>query len=215
MQATFDAQQFADDVKRIAGDTLSRPDVDAAIHAIRLVQQFADTTSRQLVGNDSRIDCQDGCAHCCIVNVSVLQPEADSIAKHLFEKRSAEELLDLYQGISRLEKDTYYLDEEERIMARQPCAFLDNSGSCSIYPVRPLLCRSITSTDANACREALSMLALGENRPIVANLLHQQIYAMAYSCFGEILEEHLMDQRGHRLTASVRQRLDKKLSAKN
>jgi len=215
MQAAFDAQQFADDVKRIAGDALSRPDVDAAVHAIRLVQRFADTTSRQLVGKDSRIDCRDGCAHCCIVNVSVLQPEADSIAEHLFEKRSAEELLDLYQGISRLEKETYYLDEEERIMARQPCAFLDGSGSCSIYPVRPLLCRSITSTDADACREALSMLALGENQPIVANLLHQQIFATAYSSFGEVLEEHHLDQRGHRLTASVRQRLDIKLIATN
>ena len=67
----------------------------------------------------------------------------------------------LYEG--------YY--EEERIMARQPCAFLDGSGSCSIYPVRPLLCRSITSTDADACREALSMLALGENQPISYNFV--------------------------------------------
>ena len=215
MQAGFDAQHFADQVKRMAGEALSQSGDKRALSAVRRVQKFAEATSLELIGEDSRIACAAGCAHCCIVNVSVLQPEADCIAEHLFENRSAEELLDLYQGISNLEKETYYLDEEERIMARQPCAFLDNSGSCSIYPVRPLLCRSITSTDADACREALSMLALGENQPIVANLLHQQIFATAYSSFGEVLEEHHLDQRGHRLTASVRQRLDIKLIATN
>ena len=205
------AKEITEEVKKIAGEALSCRDHNAGVAAIRRVQELSEETTAAYVGNDSRIDCRAGCDHCCIVNVSVLQPEADSIAEHLFEQRTAEELLDLYQSICSLENETHYLDEEERIMARKKCAFLSPEGSCSIYPTRPLLCRSVTSTDASACKEALAMVAMDENRPILANLLHQQIFETAYTSFGEVLAANGMDHRGFRLTASVRQLLDDKL----
>jgi Fe-S-cluster containining protein len=211
LQAGFDAQQFTDEVKKIAGEAFFRSGAGSGIEATRRIQQYCEEVSAQHIGHDTRIDCRAGCAHCCIVNVSVLLPEAESIAEHLFEQRTSGELLDLYQAIRHLEKQTHHLDEEERIMAREKCAFLSSEGDCSIYPTRPLLCRAITSTDATACKEALAMVAMEENQPILANLLHQQIFETAYTSFSEVLAASGHDSRGYRLTASVRQLLDNKL----
>ena len=213
MLSNFDAQQFAAAVKQLAYDALSQPHHDAGLAAVRQIQQFSEETSPHLIGEDHFIDCRAGCAHCCIVNVAVLQPEADSIAGYLLENKTAEELLDLYQYICNLEKETSCLDDEERIMARKKCAFLDSEENCGIYPVRPLLCRAVTSTDVNACIEALAMIAFGENRPIVSNLLQREIFETAFSSFGQALEKYGRDKRSNRLTASVRIILDKKLNS--
>jgi Fe-S-cluster containining protein len=212
MQSNFDVQQFADDIRKMACDILSRDQAGADLDAAYQVRQFSEEASQRHIGTDSAIDCRAGCDHCCIVNVSVLQPEASSIADYLFNNQVAEELLDTYQYLHKLEKETACLDDEERIMTRSKCAFLNQAGSCSIYPVRPLLCRAVTSTDATACKDALSMIALGENRSIVSNLLQREIFETAFSSFGQILEEHKKDHRSHRLTAAVRYFLDKKLN---
>lgn len=215
MQSNFDVQQFSEEIKKLACAILTQNETGADLAAASQVQQFSEKTSQQHIGTDDAIDCQAGCDHCCIVNVSVLQPEASRIADYLFNNQAAEELLDTYQYLHKLEKETAYLDDEERIMTRNKCAFLNQAGSCSIYPVRPLLCRAVTSTDATACKDALSMIALGENRSIVSNLLQREIFETAFSSFGQVLEEHNKDHRSHRLTASVRHFLDKKLNNDN
>ena len=213
MQSVFDAEQFANTIVNMAHSILQRGDDEAGVEAIREIQAFAEETSANHVDFNETIDCRAGCAHCCIVNVAVLKPEAEHVTDFLLQTRSEAELLDLYQELSRLDRETRTLDEEERIMARIKCAFLDSSGSCSIYPVRPLLCRSVTSTDAATCREALSMIALGEEIPIVANLVQKEIFEIAFSSFGEALRECGMESRSLRLATSVRNNLPARMKS--
>lgn len=64
--------------------------------------------------------CKKGCASCCTVGLTVLSVEAFAIQKHL----------------------------DARGLAQRPsppeggCAFLDEGGACTIYDVRPVLCRT-------------------------------------------------------------------------
>lgn len=211
MQSGFDIRQFAAELKGQASGILSQDIDDAEMVATRLVCELSEQTARDHVKNRERIDCQAGCDFCCIVNVAVLLPEAKSIIDYLVHTRCEEELSELYQALCQLERDTRWLDDEERIMSRLKCAFLDGEGHCSIYPARPLLCRSVTSTDAAACRDALAMVALGENRPVVCNLLQKEIFETAFSSFGDALHEHNIDNRSFRLAASVQRQLRQRL----
>jgi len=205
MEPTFDAKKFAADVAELADRFLQQQnDPEAELKAMDSIRHFAEEVCQQQVGDDKRIACRAGCEHCCIVNVAVLLPEARAIARFLKNRLPTDALDKLLGRLSRLDRDTRWLDDEERIMLRERCAFLNQEKSCSIYPVRPLLCRAVTSTDATACREALAMVAMGDNRTILSHLAQRDIFETAFSSFGETLEKYGRDHRSRRLTGAVR-----------
>jgi hypothetical protein len=43
------------------------------------------------------------------------------------------------------------MSREEHLVAMLPCPFLENDNRCGIYPVRPTVCRSHSSTSVKAC----------------------------------------------------------------
>ena len=150
-----------------------------------------------------RVACFAGCGTCCMVNVSVLMPEAVNIVAYLRCNRSKEELRRLYDEMEIFVAAISDLDEEERIAMRRSCIFLDAVGRCTIYPVRPLLCRSITSTDAQVCRDSLTMQALGEEIPIMMNLFQKNLFDIAYQAVAKALTRRGLDAHGYEMTAAV------------
>ncbi len=68
------------------------------------------------------IECAKGCHACCVDGLAVLEVEAAEIALHL---QTAD-------------------PTDQKTPAPPPggCAFLDAAGACTIYPVRPLVCRT-------------------------------------------------------------------------
>jgi len=211
MKAEFDRQFFMDRVSKSVQRIMKEPEVDGASDAAETVQQMAEKVCAELVGRDHRIACSEGCSHCCVVNVSILPPEAEAICNYLLSVSTEEELELLRKKLHALDLETRWLDDEERIMARKQCAFLTEAGSCSIYPVRPLLCRAMTSTDGNNCREALNMLALDEETPIFINLQQQEIFEAAFIGFSEALKSLSLEYRSLRLTGAVSQFMLKQL----
>ncbi|PLX92552.1 MAG: YkgJ family cysteine cluster protein [Desulfuromonas sp.] len=150
-----------------------------------------------------RLACQAGCGSCCRVNVTVLHPEAVNIAHYLRETRSSAQLQALKRQMQRFCVMIEGLDDEERIAVRQNCVFLDDGGSCSIYPVRPLLCRSITSTSAADCREAMAMQVFGESRPVLMNLMQKNLMNVAFQGLASAMEDTGLSAHGQELTAAV------------
>lgn len=72
--------------------------------------------------------CKSGCSHCCRMAVGILSSEAITIGNYvgilpaeMTEDRDSEQLIKKFLGV--------------------PCPFLTN-GRCSIYPVRPVACRT-------------------------------------------------------------------------
>lgn len=172
---------------------------------LRLEQLFRDCErllDQYHPDRSSRLDCKPGCGSCCIVNVSVLFPEALSIVEHL--EQSSANLTELKTRLDLLWTSIRGLDDEDRSCMRKPCAFLDTSGSCSIYPVRPLLCRGVTSTDADSCRESFSALLYNEKLSVPMNLFQRDLYSAAYLGLSEALEEKGLDGRGFEVTGLVR-----------
>jgi Fe-S-cluster containining protein len=73
------------------------------------------------------LHCQRGCHSCCLPELSVFPIEARVIQDFLHESGKRQEVLAL---------------EAADPFAGERCAFLAADGGCSIYPVRPLVCRS-------------------------------------------------------------------------
>ena len=101
------------------------------------------------------VACRAGCPHCCVLTVTVLLPEAAAIALHLVWTLTVEELSVLAARLDLQRRLVRWMEDGERVRRQHRCAFLDESGRCTIHPVRPLACRGLTSLDSRLCQEAL------------------------------------------------------------
>jgi Fe-S-cluster containining protein len=85
--------------------------------------------------------CAPGCSFCCYLPVDVLAPEAFRIAAHLKQTRSPEQLGAVVYRLGAYSQDDF---------GTRPCVFLTD-GRCSIYEVRPMVCRAYNSLSRERC----------------------------------------------------------------
>ena len=98
--------------------------------------------------------CRKGCDHCCHQSVMVTAPEVVHAATFLHDNLTEQEVTRLRDHVAARARQGDGLDNHERMDRHLACAFLMD-GTCSIYPVRPLLCRGGFSEDAEYCRSLL------------------------------------------------------------
>jgi uncharacterized protein len=98
--------------------------------------------------------CRAGCAWCCYLQVSITAPEAVLVAEYLRQSLSAEALAAVTARVRTLDAVTHGMTPQERIELRRPCALLVND-RCSVYEVRPIMCRGWNSADAAQCEAAI------------------------------------------------------------
>ncbi len=91
--------------------------------------------------------CSKGCSHCCYLSVGVTFGEALYVAGFLRDERP--DLIPRAQGSAARYRSCR--TSAERFFAALPCAFLESDGTCAVYAVRPLVCRSGHSPDASLC----------------------------------------------------------------
>lgn len=109
-------------------------------------------------------DCKPGCASCCHARVEVSDPEALHIAGYLHQLPEPERLA----LIARLRAKA--MDEGAPAGQRQPCAFL-REGLCSIYAIRPSVCRKAHSLSALACQSGAAEIPQDLGRVIRCEVL--------------------------------------------
>ncbi len=207
--ADFDFGSFTRQLEDEAADILGRDSSpEKRIAAVQMVRQRAEEAlASEPETCLSEVACGPGCGHCCVVNVSVLLPETESVIADLRERLDSGELADLARRVEDLYRRIAGLADDERPLLYAPCVFLDAQKSCSIHSVRPLMCRSITSTDPQRCREAISLQAFGEPPSILSNLFQSALFEHSFIALARAL-----GRTGHRstsstLTASLRQLL--------
>lgn len=83
-----------------------------------------------------RTDCLD-CANCCKTTGPLFtNSDITRIAKYL--RLKPQQFIEKYLQVD---------EENDHVLQRVPCTFLDNENYCSIYEVRPKACREFPHTD--------------------------------------------------------------------
>lgn len=202
MSEPFDFSAYGAQFRRTAAalfsSSLSAADVAGNMHLLttaveRDLARFGESDERSLVA------CAPGCGTCCVLNVSVLLPEIVAIGRFLEKRLDVAAFGRLRERLAELRRRVHGLDDEERIFLRQPCAFLDEQARCMVHPVRPLLCRSVTSIDPVSCRGAVTLAPLEDPPLVVMNLFQKQLMEVAFCALGQALKDNGLDDRPRHL----------------
>jgi Fe-S-cluster containining protein len=127
--------------RAITLDALRASRTDAAVLALVGQVQSDLSTAIEALPSKAQHACAPGCDFCCYLPVDVLAPEAFRIAAYLQRTCSPAELATLVCRLGAQGQQGFGL---------RPCAFLANR-QCSIYEVRPLVCRGYTSLSKERC----------------------------------------------------------------
>ncbi len=113
-----------------------------------------DLIARKTAGETA--DCKRGCSWCCHQLV-VMTNRADGIRMldAAYRDFSAEEFAQLELKLREQTEQISRMSHEQAETRRWTCPFLKD-GSCSIYDVRPIACRSVSSRDARCCEAMMS-----------------------------------------------------------
>lgn len=147
------AEEMASDIFKAAGknnETL----LLLVENLYRYGEKRVDAIEREK-GIQGKIACKKGCDHCCYAQVSLTPPEAFLIVqciKNTYSLKKRDALMKRVTGNLRLTQDKS-IDERIDVWQQTPCIFLEN-GACSIYNVRPLICRAWHSLSADQCLKA-------------------------------------------------------------
>ncbi len=129
--------------------------MSAVVAAAGAVAEFADQ-ALAVVMDEYRpaLQCREGCSYCCckpgvlitvpelLLLLSTIEARFDSHAKAVLADRAR-------RYASQIEGRSVNDSTNESV----PCPLL-TEGRCSVYDVRPLVCRGYNSTSADACRSA-------------------------------------------------------------
>lgn len=102
-----------------------------------LIYSFFDAFSEQA---KSHITCTKGCSFCCHDKIFLTKTESLPILEYIKEHNIKPDRI-LAKKQQRA-KDFFQLKWKDR-----KCPFLDKDQNCSIYPVRPIICRSHNSIE--------------------------------------------------------------------
>lgn len=102
------------------------------------------------------VACRAGCDFCCSVPVHVQAHEVFLAAEHIQVNFSPLQLAGVLERTSAHRRRLSGLHLDERGRLREPCALL-RDGCCSIYADRPEACRSHHTSNAEVCRDDLTL----------------------------------------------------------
>lgn len=151
----------------------------------------------------SHIACRKGCGTCCSLNVAVLMPEAIVIFRHIKENIPKEKQKIIFEKLKSIAIRTKWLEDEDRIFLKQPCAFLNETGSCIIHKVRPFICRSITSIDRNHCKEALNPGLFDVGTGIISNTKQKYLYDILFTEVADYLQSNGLEDKSFEISQII------------
>lgn len=206
MQERFDFGAYAQQVRRVSRTLLcsgrKMAEISGGMHLLTVASE-RDLLRFAEASEISRVACGPGCGACCVLNVSVLFPEAIAISRYLERSLTDRALQEVRVRLHELLVATRWLDAEERLFLRETCAFLGRARWCTIHSVRPLLCRAISSTNPSACREAIAMVPLDGQPTVEMNLFQKNLFDTVFWGLGAALEDSGLEHRPMRLPSAV------------
>jgi hypothetical protein len=156
------AQRFTHTL--LAGER-SAATLAALVSAVAGLAAGGVAANRRIVPDIQSIACKTGCNYCCYLLVTVAAPEVLTVLGYIVEKFSQAEIEALKQRVEATDEITHGLSGHGRHYSKLPCPLLVG-GKCSVYEVRPLVCRGYTSYSWTACADSLLHPRTSKSVPI-------------------------------------------------
>jgi Fe-S-cluster containining protein len=102
---------------------------------------------------EQTIQCQQGCSYCCHFRVDVSANEVFAIVEHVQSIFTSNQLEKLVEKATNNKNKLAMLSQAKRIVTNMACPLLEDN-VCSIYAMRPSMCRKMHSTDVEACQHS-------------------------------------------------------------
>jgi uncharacterized protein len=193
-------QHVLESERRLGGEVLARGRSPQTVYElVDSAATLADSFMRQNPTSRDSLACKLGCDHCCRRPVGTSAPTVLRIAAALREGLSAEDFARALARVVALDEKTHGVSWTPTERPPLPCAFLVN-GACSVYEVRPFVCRAWNSADAEACRRALGQ----ESIEMRFDLFQRTTFAAVEKGLQAAVQESGLDAMDLELTAAVR-----------
>jgi len=96
--------------------------------------------------------CEPGCHRCCSINLEASWYEAWAIAIHVDAEMPEPERSEALERIEHYGEELMTMTSEDRLRRSTMCPFIrESDGMCSIYQLRPLLCRAHYVAEGGEC----------------------------------------------------------------
>jgi len=179
------------------------PSPQTVYDAVDDAAAFGETLQERNLTDPSALACKRGCNHCCHVPVGTSAATVLRIAAALRQKLTAAEWESTVARVAALDDRTHGLPWSPSQRPPLPCAFLVE-GACSIYPIRPFVCRAWNSVDAEACRQ----LVHTEAAPLRFDAFRRASFAGVEKGLNGALRARGLDVADLEFTAAIRVALE-------
>lgn len=197
--AQSDLDLLDNELASVLSDALGNGNAEGGL--VQGLTLCADRAEARCAGRE--MACTRGCPHCCVLNVSVLLPEAMRIAETIKAEWSETAWSALQKRLVHHCNWARWMEDEERVMRGAFCPLLDTEGNCSIHPVRPLVCRGVASLDSSSCRNAFDPIIDEHDRSVPADLQRRAAYDQVFMALGRALVNHGLDDRSIELGVGI------------
>ena len=120
-----------------------------AINTIRVLHEQVDALTEKVKKKPGvHFDCKEGYSYCCSLGVAATPPEVLLIARHIKQLPLATQT-DLLERLKIHAEAARGVSMENHFL---PCTLLAE-GKCTIYAIRPVMCRKYLSLDVEECKK--------------------------------------------------------------
>jgi Fe-S-cluster containining protein len=155
MRSREEQAEFFDAAEKVQQTVLNHLNTNRsrtfAITFISNLQRGVDNVVQAAIDNGQKFDCKAGCSYCCSARVEALEPEIFQIASEL-KKLPPDNIAEI---TARLRKHAAIAKGLAVSDYHLSCPFLKEN-LCSIYSIRPAVCRKAHSYDVEKCRATAS-----------------------------------------------------------
>ena len=145
---------YENESARVVAECGDKADFDSIKTATcHFYERLDSTITDALVHVEEGIDCKHGCSYCCHFRVDVSANEVFTITDYVQSTFAPDKLAKLIERANNNKSKFDMLSQSKRMVTNVACPLLEDN-ACSIYAIRPSMCRKMHSTNVAACKHS-------------------------------------------------------------